>query len=120
MGETDYYRKAMQRIFAERGYRVRGYTLLKDPVEREAREIVFALRKGNIVYCAFCVRWVVPVTSDVIERYEKALMNTQARRGLIVTTSSYTPAAINRAQGLPVDLFQRNDVKQWIDNIWPV
>lgn len=117
LAETDYYRKAMHHLFRERGYKVTGWAVMKDATEREPRELVFSLRKRDVLYCAYCVRWMVPVTSDVIERFEKALGTTRAQRGLIVTTSTYTPAAFNRAEGLPVELFMRDDLRKWISQV---
>lgn len=117
LAETDYFRKAMYYIFKQRGYTVTGWATMKDATDREARELVFALRKQGVLYCAYCVRWVVPVTSDVIERFEKALSSTRARRGLMFTTSTYTPAAHDRAAGMPVELFMRDDLKRWIERL---
>lgn len=114
LAETDYYRQALSQLFRQRGYTVMGSWVMRDPQEREPREILFSLRKNSTVYAALCVRWVVPVTSDVIERFEGALAATRAETGMIVTTSTFTPAALERARGLPVQLFERRDVLEWI------
>lgn len=114
-----YFRRALHRIFQERGYKITGWKVLKDPLDREPRELVFALRRGESLYCVFCLRWVEPVTSDAIERLEKARKLTRARYGFIVTTGNYTPAAMAQASGLSLELFNRDDIVQWIDSIWP-
>jgi len=121
LADTQYYRKALHAIFKERGYKVTGFAILKDtdPTVREPYEIVFSLRKGSELYCAFCVRLVVPVTSDVISRYEKALHTTRATHGMIVTTSTFSFAALERAKGLPIELYDCGSLQKWIDHIWP-
>lgn len=114
-----YFRKALHHIFKAQGYRVMGYTIVQEPGERETMMVLFALRKGGVVYCALCGRWFVPVTSDVIERFEKALASTKAKRGMIITASTFSPAARERAKGLPVQLANRDDIRGWIEQVWP-
>lgn len=117
--EIDYFRKALHHIFKAQGYKVTGYSILQEKYERETFMVLFALRKGGVVYCALCGRWFVPVTSDIIERFEKALASTRAPRGMIVTTGIFSPAALDRAHGLPVTLMDRTTIKQWIEEVWP-
>jgi len=117
--DTDYFRKALHHIFTAQGYKVTGYSIVKDKTEREPMTVVFALRKNGTLYCAFCVRWFLPVTSNTIEDFEKALTHTRASKGFIVTAGTYSPAAIHRALKSPVTLFNRDDLKKWIETIWP-
>lgn len=117
--EIDYFRKALHHIFKAQGYKVSGYSILQEKYEREAFLVLFALRKGDVIYCVLCTRWFVPVTSDIIERFEKAMASTRARQGMIVTTSIFSPAALDRAKGLPVTLADRTDVAKWIEEVWP-
>lgn len=117
--EIVYFRRALHQIFKAQGYRVTGYSVVKEIREHEPMTVIFALRKGQILYCAFCVRWFVPVTSDVIESFEKALATTRAQAGMIVTASIFTPAALERAKGLAVHLYDRTDIHRWIEEIWP-
>lgn len=50
----------------------------------------------------------------MIGRLEQALAASKADQGLIVTTSLFTEAARERARGLPVALYDREDVGAWI------
>jgi restriction endonuclease Mrr len=58
------------------------------------------------------------VTSDIVGRFERALNASQAHQGLIVTTSLFTEAARERARGLPVALYDREDLGVWIEDVW--
>jgi hypothetical protein len=114
LAETPYFRQSMQRIFRARGYEIIQWWEFRDPIERQVREVVFALRRRGQVYAALCGRWVIPITSEVITRFEQALATTQARAGLIVTTSFFSEAALARAKGLPVELHDSATLQGWI------
>lgn len=118
VADTDYYRQVLGVLFPTRGYQVAGYRVFKDPLEDEEREIIFSLRKDGQMYAALCVRWIVPVTSEIVGRFEQALAASKAERGLIVTTSVFSAAARERAMGLPVLLYDREDLKVWIGELW--
>jgi hypothetical protein len=118
LADTDYYRRVLAVVLPTQGFQVGGYRVFRDPLEAEAREILYSLRKDGRLYAALCVRWIVPVTSDIVGRFEQALATSRADRGLIVTTSIFTDAARDRARGLPVVLYDREDLGQWIEDVW--
>jgi hypothetical protein len=118
IADTDYYRRMLSVVFPVQGYQVTGYRVYENPQEEAPREIVFALRKDGQLYAALCVRWIVPVTSDVVGRFEQALKSSKADQGLIVTTSLFTEAARERAAGLPVALVDRDELGGWIEAVW--
>jgi hypothetical protein len=119
LNEVDYFRHALARLFAAQGYTIKGHWTHQDPLDETPREVVFALEKAGTRYAALCVRWLVPVTSEVVGRFDKALAATQAHVGIIVTTSVFTDAAVERARGLPVELYDRTHVEKWIEAAWP-
>lgn len=79
---------------------------------------MFALTQRGELVAALCGRWVIPITSEVITRFQQALATTQAKRGMIVTTSYFTDAAKAAAIGLPVELYDREQLAEWITGIW--
>jgi HJR/Mrr/RecB family endonuclease len=115
LNEVDYFRQALAQLFAAQGYVVHGHWTHQDPLDETPREVVFALEKAGTLYAALCVRWLVPVTSEVIGRFEQALATTRAEVGIIVTTSVFTEGALQRAKRLPVVLYDRTHVMKWID-----
>jgi len=119
LNDVDYFRRALARLFMARGYLVRGNWVHQDPLDETPREVIFALERGGTRYAALCVRWIVPVTSDVIGRFEQSLPATQANVGMIVTTSIFTDGALERARGLPVELYDREILLKWIELAWP-
>jgi hypothetical protein len=118
LADTPYFRQSMHRLFKARGYEIVQWWEFRDPIERQVREVVFALRRRGHVYAALCGRWVIPITSEVIGRFEQALATTQARAGLIVTTSYFSDAARQRARGLPVELHDGDALQAWIGELW--
>jgi hypothetical protein len=112
--EPDYFQQVLARLFARQGYMVRGQWVHQDPADDAPREVVFALEKDGTLCAALCTRWIVPVTSDVVGRFERALAATCAPAGMIVTTSFFTAAARERARGLPVALYDRTHMQMWI------
>jgi len=118
LADIEYFRASLAAIFRAQGYTIQGHWIHQNPLDESPREVVFALEKAGTLYAALCVRWLVPVTSEVIGRFEKALATTQAHVGIIVTTSVYTDGALERARGLPVELYDRNHVQRWIAQAW--
>lgn len=118
VADTDYFCRVLGIVFPTQGYQVGGYRIFRDPLEEEAREVLYSLRKQGRLCAALCVRWIVPVTSDVVGRFEQALAVSHADEGLIVTTSRFTDAARERARGLPVTLYDRDDLSHWIEAVW--
>lgn len=118
LADTDYFRQSVWRIFRARGYKVQWARAFNDPIERQEREVVFALTRRGELVAALCGRWVIPITSEIITRFDKALATTQARRGMIVTTSYFTDAAKDAARGLPVELHDGQQLAAWIEDIW--
>src|SRR5437870_10986536 len=119
LGDVDYFQQAMAKLFAARGYAVQGLWVHQDPRDETPREVIFALERGGTRYAALCVRWIVPVTSDVIGRFEQSLPATQADIGMIATTSIFTDGALERARGLRVELYDREHLQKWIALAWP-
>jgi HJR/Mrr/RecB family endonuclease len=117
LNEVDYFRQALAQLFAAQGYQVRGHWTHQDPLDETPREVVFALEKAGTLYAALCVRWLVPVTSEVIGRFDEALATTRAEVGIIVTTSVFTEGALQRARGRPVVLYDRTHVMKWIEEM---
>lgn len=118
LADTNYFKQSVWRIFRARGYKVQWARAIVDSIERQPREVVFALTQRGELVAALCGRWVIPITSEVITRFERALATTQAKRGLIVTTSYFTDAAKAAAVGLPVELCDGQQLAEWITDIW--
>ncbi len=118
LADTDYFKQSVWRIFRARGYKVQWAKAFNDPIERQPRDVVFALTWRGELVVAVCGRWVIPITSDVITRFQEALATTQAKRGMIITTSVFTEAAKAAAIGLPVELHDRDQLAKWIGEIW--
>jgi Restriction endonuclease len=118
LADTRYFRESVWRIFRARGYKVQWARAFNDPIERQQREVVFALNYRGELVAALCGQWVIPITSEIITRFEKALATTQAQRGMIVTTSWFTDAAKEAARGLPVELHDGEQLTAWIQEIW--
>ncbi len=114
LNDVDYFQQAMSKLFTARGYQVHGLWVHQDPLDETPREVIFALERSGTRYAALCVRWIVPVTSDVIGRFEQSLPATQADIGMIATTSIFTEGALERARGLRVELYDRNELQKWI------
>jgi HJR/Mrr/RecB family endonuclease len=55
----------------------------------------------------------------VIGRFEQSLPASRADVGIIVTTSIFTDGALERARGLPVELYDRDHILKWIEQAWP-
>jgi restriction endonuclease Mrr len=91
----------------------------QDPLDETPREVMFALERGGTRSAALCVRWIVPVTSDVIGRFEQSLPATRAGVGVLVTTSVFTDGALERARGLPDELYDQEHILKWIEQAWP-
>ena len=119
MGDADYFRRGLTRLFTARGYAVRADWVHQDPLDETPREVIFALERGGTRYTALCVRWIVPVTSEVIGRFEQSLPATHADVGIIVTTSIFTDGALERARGLRMELYDREHIRKWIEQAWP-
>jgi hypothetical protein len=118
IADTDYFQSALCRIFTARGYCVDCSWVIVDRIERQEREVVLALSRRGVLHAALCGRWVIPITSEIVTRFEEALVTTQAKRGLIVTTSYFTDAALQRAAGYPVELVDGQKLQSWIEEIW--
>lgn len=118
LADPDYFRQQLIKIFKARGYKVLRWWAFNDPIERQPREVVMALQRGGQVYAALCGRWVIPITSEVVTRFEQALATTQASAGILLTTSHFSEAALDRARGLPVELHDGEHLQAWIDEIW--
>jgi hypothetical protein len=118
LADTPYFRQSVWRIFRARGYKVQWARVFNDPIERQPREVVFALTHRGELVAALCGRWVIPITSEIITRFDRALATTHARRGMIVTTSYFTDAAIDAARGRPVELLDGKQLAEWIEDIW--
>jgi hypothetical protein len=118
LADTDYFHRSLCRVFTARGYRVDRSWVVTDRIERQAREVVLALSRRGQPYAALCGRWVIPITSEIVTRFEAALAQTKAERGLIVTTSYFTEAAAQRAAGYPLELVDGDCLQRWIDDIW--
>jgi len=118
LADTNYFKQSVWRIFRARGYKVQWARTFIDPIERQPREVVFALTHRGELVAALCGRWVIPITSEVITRFDQALATTQAKRGMIVTTSVFTEAAKTAGIGLPVELYDGEQLAKWIGEIW--
>ena len=119
LADAEYFRRALALLFAARGYTVRGLQIHHDPLDEAPREVVFALEREGTRYAALCVRWIVPVTSEVVARFVASLAGARADIGIIVTTSIFTDGALERARGLPLELYDREHLQQWIEHAWP-
>ena len=68
MADTTYFRQSVWRIFRARGYKVQWARVFTDTIERQPREVVFALTHRGELVAALCGRWVIPITSEIITR----------------------------------------------------
>jgi Restriction endonuclease len=118
LADPDYFKQSVWRILRARGCKVRWARGYDDSIERQPREVVFALIHRGELVAALCGRWVIPITSEIITRFDRALATTRARRGMIITTSWFTDAAIEAAQGRPVELLDGKQLAAWIEDIW--
>jgi hypothetical protein len=118
LADTNYFKQSVWRIFRARGYQVQWARVFDDPIERQPREVVFALTHRGELVAALCGRWVIPITSEIITRFQTALSTTKAQRGMIVTTSWFTEAARDAARGLPIDLYDGQQLAEWMADIW--
>jgi len=118
LADTDYFHRSLCRVLAARGYRIERSWIITDPIERQAREVVLALSRRGVPQAALCGRWVIPITSEIVSRFEQALARTQARQGLIITTSHFTDAARQKAAGYPVELVDGAALRAWIAEVW--
>lgn len=119
LASTRDFTNAMRQLFVAQGYVVVHSRALPDPTEDEPRDVVFELRRGRQTYMALCGRWVIPITSDQITRFEQALATVPSAGGLIVTTSFFSEAALERAQQLArVTLYDGEQVRVWLDEYW--
>jgi hypothetical protein len=118
LADTDYFKQSVWRIFRALGYQVVWARAFTDPLERQEREVVFFLKRRGELSVALCGRWVIPITSEIVTRYQRALSTTPATRGMIVTTSWFTEAAQAAAVGLEVELHDGRQLAEWIQNIW--
>jgi len=116
--DNDYFRLSVSRVLQARGYHVKGFRVMRDPLERQDRQILFALVKKGEIYAAVCFRWAVPITSEIISHFGESLAATKASRGMIVTTSWFTDAAKVAAHELPVELLNGDQLQIWMDSIW--
>lgn len=120
MADTDYLQSVLNAIFQFQGYTVLRCLPLPDPHEREVRDLVFELHRDGLTIAALCGRWVIPITSEIVTRFQTALVLVQAGGGMIVTTSSFTEAAIERARLLAgVTLHDGAAIRKWIAELWP-
>jgi HJR/Mrr/RecB family endonuclease len=117
--DMEYFRRALERLFSDHGFAIQGYWIHQGQQDETPREVVFALERGGTHYAALGVRWVVPVTSEVIAQFEQALGATGADMGVIVTTSIFTQGALERARGLPVELYDWTYIQNWIEQRRP-
>ena len=90
LNDSEYFRDSLVTLFQRQGYAVHGHWIHQDPLDETPREVVFALERAGTRYAALCVRWLVPVTSEVIGRFDRALAATQAHVGIIVTTTGFS------------------------------
>ena len=118
LADTEYFQQSMVRVFQAKGYRVLRSWSVQDRIERQEREVVLALSKRGETHAALCGRWVIPITSEIVSRFENALAQTQARQGWIVTTSYFTPAAKAQAESYEVELVDGAALQKWITEIW--
>jgi hypothetical protein len=116
--DTDYFHASLVRIFHARGYRVDRSWVIEDRIERQQREVVLALSRRGVPHAALCGRWTIPITSEIVGRFEDALTRTKAQGGVIVTTSYFTDAAKQRAAGFTVELVDGKALQEWINEIW--
>src|SRR5258708_34032337 len=78
MADTTYFRQSVWRIFRARGYKVRWAKAFVDPIERQPREVVFALTYRGELVAALCGRWATPITSEIVTRLTRGLTTTKA------------------------------------------
>ena len=119
LADTRYFTSAMRQLFVAQGYVVLHSRPLPDSTEAEPRDVVFELQRGRQTYMALCGRWVIPITSDQITRFEQALATVPSAGGVIVTTSFFSEAALERAQQLTrVTLYDGEALRRWLDELW--
>ncbi len=120
MVSTQYFQRVLHEIFEAEGFTVVRCVALTDVGERDPRELVFELHRGGDVFAALCGRWVIPITSEIVTRFQSALVVVKASGGMIVTTSYFSVSAVNRARQLgSLTLYDGAAVHGWIKQHWP-
>ena len=118
LDDMEYFKKSIWRILQARGYDVQWARVFNDAIDHQPHEVVFALRHDGELVAALCGRWRIPITSEIVTRFEAALATTQARRGLIITTSYFSEPAHIAAHGHPVELVDGELLGRWMEEIW--
>src|SRR5262245_42340651 len=72
LADTKYFQQSVWRILRARGYQVEWARTMQDPIERQPREVVFALTYRGELVAALAGRWVIPITSEIITRFQWA------------------------------------------------
>lgn len=119
LAEPAYFRQSMIRLLVNQGYRVMWFEVRKDRIERQPREVAFGLMRGHDRYFALAGRWVIPITSEMVTRFEAERVQRAAPAGLIIVTSIFSAAALDQARSLPVQLVDRDGVHEWIVELAP-
>ena len=118
LDDMEYFKQAVWRVLLARGYDVEWARVFIDPITHQPNEVVFALHHHGELVAALCGRWLFPITSEIITHFEAALATTQARHGLIITTSYFTDAAKEAARHHPVELVDGRHLAAWIKDIY--
>jgi hypothetical protein len=110
VAEHDYFCAALTHLFEAAGYRVLDRRVHREPREEATHSCGFVLRRGDQQHIALGLRQDLIVTSDVVGRLGRVVQSQQAEAGLIVTTSSFTDAAVQAARRQPITLYDGHEL----------
>jgi len=113
--EHNYFCRALADLFAANGYRVLAAHPHQGQGEPEARECGYLLQRDDKLVLGLGLRQVLVVTSDVVGRLGRALLSARADSGLLLTTSSFTMAALRAAQDWQIELYDRQQLRKLLN-----
>lgn len=89
--------------FTAQFFRARGYSTEMTKVSGDHGIDLFA-RRGQEFLGIQCKRWAKPVGEPIIRDFYGALMNSGAKKGVVIATSGFTSQAIDFVRGKPIAL----------------
>lgn len=99
--------------FTAQFFRARGYSTEMTKVSGDHGIDLFA-KKGQELLGIQCKRWTKPVGEPIIRDFYGALMNSRAKKGVVIATAGFTSQAIDFARGKPIGLI---DLDRFIELI---
>jgi hypothetical protein len=108
--DHSYFCQALTVLLEANGYCVLRRRVHQLPREEWACEYGAVLLRDGSRCVALGLRRNLVVTSEVVGRVCSARLAVQAQSGLVVTTSFYSPAAVDLARSQRIELFDREQL----------